>query len=170
MFWQETPAANPIAIWSILSSVAGALLLFILARLAIYLYRTGDVDIYAKRMADLNPRCVKLFLRVENGQGKARRLNDISLYAYQDKKLIKVAELEETPLLRQGQHDFILGSGKDSALQCNPHSVNEAVLEFRLARPLSEAYLVVTTMKGKKRKAKINLGDSSQRLLTFHHF
>ena len=170
MFWQETPVANPIAIWSILSSVAGGLLLFIMARLAFYLYRSGDVDIYAKRMADLNPRCVKLFLRVENGQSKPRRLSEISLYAYQDKQLTKVAELEETPLLRLGEHDFIQGSGKESSLQCNPHSANEAVLEFRLSAPLDEAYLVITNAKGKKRKAKIYLGNASQRLLSFRRF
>ncbi len=170
MVWQEVANANPIAIWSILSSLAGGLLLFIMARLAIYLYRSGDMDIYAKRMTDLNPRCVKLSIRVENGQAKARRLNGISLYAYQQKQLSKVAELEETPILRQGQHNFIQGSGKDAALQCNPHSVNEAVLEFKLSEPVEEAYLVVTNMKGRKRKAKVFLGDASERLLTFHHF
>ena len=170
MLWEQTVTANPIAIWSILSSVAGGLLLFIMARIAIYLYRSGDVDVYAKRMSDLNPRCVKLFLRVENGQSRARRLNDICLYATRDKQLIKVADLEETPVLRKGQHDFIQGKGKESSLQCHPHSVNEAVLEFKLPSSFGEAYLVFTNMKGRKRKAKIALGDSCERLLTFHHF
>ncbi len=170
MFLDEVTNATPVTIWPILSSIAGGLLVFVLVRLAYYLYRSGEVEVYAKRITDLNPRCVRLFLRVENGQAKARRLNGISLYGKEGKRLVKLSELEETPILRDGQHDFIQGNGKDSALQCNPHSVNEAVLEFKLPTSQSEVFLVYENMKGRKRKAKISLGDSSQRLLTFHHF
>ena len=170
MFLEEVVNASPIAIWSIVTSVVGGVLVFVITRLAIFLYRSGDVSIYCKRIADLNPRCVKLSLRVENGQAEGRRLNDLSLYANEGKDLVRLAGLEETPVLRKGQHTFIQGRGEQACLQCGPHSDNEAILEFKLPTARDDVFLVYTNMKGRKRKAKVKLGDSSERLLTFHHF
>ncbi len=168
MIWEETATTTPLALWPILGSVVGGLLVFIMVRMAIHIYRMGDVTVYAKRLTDLNPRIVKLFLRVENEQTKGRRLKELSLYIHEKKVgMRKVADLEETPLLREGQKEFIEGQGKDACLQCNPRSLNEAVLEFRLTEAYPEVYLVYTNMKGKKRKARIDLNNPSTQILFF---
>ena len=171
MIWAETTqTANPIAIWSILSSLAGGLLVFVLVRLAIYLSHSGEVSAYAKRIADLNPRCIKLQLRIENGQNFGTKLGDLSLYARQDGHLVKAASLAETPLLRHGELNFIQGQGENATLLCPPHSRNEAVLEFRLPAAYDSVFLVYTDQKDHKRKAKVRLGGAGEQFLAFHRF
>ena len=92
MIWAETaPTANPIAIWSIMSSLAGGLLLFILVRLAVHLYRSGDVEAYVRRIADLNPRLIRLQLRVENGLSVGKKLSEISLYVRKNGKIPRLS-------------------------------------------------------------------------------
>ena len=171
MIWAETaPTANPIAIWSIMSSLAGGLLLFVLVRLAVHLYRSGDVEAYVRRIADLNPRLIRLQLRVENGLSVGKKLSEISLYVRKNGKLAKAASLADTPLIRQGELDFVQGQGEASALLCPPHSKNEAVLEFRLQEAFDSVYLVYTDAKAKKRKAKVHLTHTGEQLLAFHRF
>ena len=170
MVFAESASGNPIAIWSILSSIIGAVLVFALVRVAIILSRSGSLEAYAKKITDLNPCSVKLQLRIENGHGDERSLNNLSLYIKEEGHLSKASSLLETPLLRHGDINFVQGKGENALLLSAPHSRNECVVEFKLPSVQPQAYLVYEDKKGRKRKAKVSLGETREQLLYFHRF
>ena len=170
MVFAESSSGNPIALWSIFSSILGAALVFALVRIAIILSRSGSLEAYVRKLADLNPCCVKLLLRLENGHRDERTLSNLSLYIKEEGKLVKASPLLETPLLRHGDINFVVGNREGATLRSAPHSRNEVVLEFKLPTYMQFAYLVYEDKKGHKRKAKVNLGQTREQLLTFHRF
>ncbi len=170
MIWAETSASSPIAIWSIFYSLAGGLLVFVMVRFALHIIRSGDIEAYAKRIADLNPKIVKFLFRVENGQNSEKCLSELALYVRKAGKMVRIATLEETPLMRHGDIHFVRGAREEASLHCAPHSKNEAVLEFRLPDAYQYVFLAYTNPKGQKRKAKILLRQSGEQLLVFHRF
>ena len=94
--------AIPIAI-----SVAGTIILFILARVAMMLYRAEDVIIAVKKLQDLKPRSVRLILSMDNRRKSAKEFHSICLAQKGKDGLEADAVLVRMPLVRAGGDNFV---------------------------------------------------------------
>lgn len=148
-------------------SVAGTVLLIILAQIAMFLIRTGDLSFEVRRMSDLDPRRVKLQFRVENKKNKSHRFKSLRLALKREHDYFVVAHLVLAPIPQEGPYDFIatdpdgefvLYSRKGGAAVC--------VLEFTLGQPLSEVYLLFDE-EGKTKAARVSLSGHSWQELHF---
>ena len=163
----EANATNFPVVPIIVSAVA-TVVLFILARLAIYLYRSGEVEVTVKRIVDLNPRVVKLSLRVENRERKERAIDGLCLVKKDKKGYSMLATPVHEPLLREGRGSFLRVSKRGFGLNCGPNEVGEMVVEFNLPAATGSVYLAGFNPKGKFVVAPLSLVDSSTQLISFH--
>lgn len=163
---EATPKSFPII--PVIASMTGALIVFVLARLAMYLYRSGEVEVTAKRILDLNPRLVKLSLRVENREKNEQSLKGLCLVRKEKKGYFLVSSLEQEPVLREGPGTFVITKEDGFGFVCQPNQTGEIVVEFLLPSSSNkETFLAGYDRKGKFVVAPISLVDSSTQLLSF---
>ena len=150
-------------------SVIGTIVLFILVRLAMYLYRYGDRNllIFARRIADLDACMLRLDLVIENLERGEKQLSNLRIVSYQGHASETLAELKVAPIQRQGSSAFIQKDGSGYSLHAANGTKNEAVVEFVLTAPCKQAYLVAENQKGKTVKAYLNLSTSETQMLSF---
>ena len=165
MFEETVKAGNvlPLAI-----SLLATVLLFVLARLAFFLYRAGDLTISCRRLAELDPCMVRLDLIMENHKKAERTLQGLYIARYEGNQLVPLAMLTKDPIQRLGDSDFIEKKDRDYIFHLLPGKKNEAIVEFDLIESAPEIYLVATNKKGKCVKARLNLNDTNAQVLEFH--
>ncbi|MBR1847223.1 MAG: hypothetical protein IJ787_05870 [Bacilli bacterium] len=161
----ETP--NPIL--PVALSVLGTVVLFVLVRLAMFLYRSQDseVIIFARRIADLNAKVVRLQLTVENLKHQPKALRDLQIVAYEGKEYTCLAKLDIAPIQSSGSPNLIESSGETYGLYFASNSRNEVVVHFTLSEPRKSAYLLATNIKGQKVRAYLNLESNDAQILSF---
>lgn len=155
--------AIPIAI-----SVLGTIVLFILARIAMRLYWSGDFIMAAKKLQDLDPKSVRLILSVENRRKTVKELHSIFLARRDKSDESPLALLIHLPIVRNGDEDVVRrASSGEYYLVMRPNRKSELVLEFVLPERVDKVFMVATDEKGRRIKAPLSLDDSSTQLLEF---
>ena len=150
-------------------TIGGAVLLFLLSQIAMRLYRMGDVNIYVKRMADLDPKMVRLNLDVRNANRKPYVLNHIRFATKIDGKWVEVSPLSGEPIQRKGDSAFVQKDGDGGYnLFSAVNTENEVVLETELPEALSEVCLVAENHKGKTVYATVRLDTFHPQGIIFH--
>ena len=150
----------------IVSGVAGVVI-FVLVRLAFVIYRSGEVEVLAKRVIDLNPRNVKLILRIDNHQRKESDLREIRLVKKDGNGFVDVAHLDGEPLLRRGNNSSIQKDENGFGLICPPGVAVEAILSFTLSVSMDRLFLAGVNEKGRFVVARLPSRDPNYRPLVF---
>ena len=148
-------------------SLLATVVLFILGRLAFFLYRSGEVTVYGKRLADLDPRIVRLSLVMENHQKSDWILQGLFLAKPQEKEWIPLAKLTKDPILRTGEITCVSKRDGEFCFLLTAGGKMEVVVEFELTSDSEETYLLALDKSGRLVKAKINLRDNAAQALSF---
>ena len=156
-------AAIPIAI-----SVLGTIVLFILARVAMALYRSEDLIVAVKRIQDLDPRSLRLIVSMENRRKSIKEFHSIFLARKGKNGFEAVAVLVHLPLVRLGGDSFVRREASgDYYLRAKPGTKCEAVLEFDLPEAMESVYFIATDEKGRRLSAKLSLIGTATQTLDF---
>ena len=148
-------------------SVISAVLLFVLLRVAFYLYGSGEVEVSARRIVDLDPREVKLSLKAYNRKATSRNLTEVCLAIKKDNQFVRAASLQLAPLVSKEIHSEVTKENGVYGIVLHANAEMELIADFRLEQPTPTAYLVGKNAKGRYLAAAINLYESSYRLLEF---
>ena len=151
---ESTSPALPVSL-----SLLGTVVVFILTRIAIYLYRSGEMGVRIRRYADLDPTTVRLHLLVENARQKNIAFSEFALAQKVGKELKVVAPLSGAPIVRRGGIECLQQRNGFYVLSIRSGATVEVVLEFHLSLPLTETYLCCLDDKGKHFKAKLLLNS-----------
>lgn len=150
----------------VLSTVA-TVLVFVLVRFGIYLYRSGEVAFSAKRIIDLDPRIVKLSIRVVNQERRERSLTNLALYEKAKEGYALLARAEVEPLLRDGPDTFLIRDPEGYGFRCPPFQSGEIVVEFTLPEKKDSIYLGGINRSGKFVVSSLSLSSSENQWITF---
>ena len=150
-------ASNPSTnVWAIVGSILATGLVFLLIRLAKIVRKIGEVDVVVRRMAELNPKEVKLNVLFGNADNKDREFSSFSLCKKEGKKWICLSTLQEDPIQIDDGKGFLIKDGDGWKFHISRQYAHQVTLDFVLPQKEDEVYLVCYEGK-KRRKAKINL-------------
>ena len=156
-------AAIPITI-----SVGGAIVLFVLARIAMVLYRSEDLIVAVKKLQDLDPRSLRLIMSLENRRKSVKEFHSIYLASKTKNGYEALAVLIRLPLVRFGGESLVRREESgDYYLRAKPSSRGEVVLEFELPETLDMVYFIATDEKGRRVSARISLITTGTQTLNF---
>lgn len=156
-------AAIPIAV-----SIIGTIVLFILARAAMALYRSEDLIVAVKKLQDLDPRSVRLIVSMENRRKSIKEFHSLYLARKGKNGFEAVSVLVRLPLVRIGGDSFVRrDESGDYYLRVKPNSKFEVVLEYELPEAMDVVYLLATDEKGRRLSARLLLSQTGTQTLDF---
>lgn len=153
-----TPSPN---IWAIVGSILATAFVFVLIRLAKIIRKIGEVEVVVRRMAELNPKEVKLSVLFGNADNKDREFTVFSLYKKEGKKWVCLAEPKEDPIQVDDGKGFLIHDSDGWKFHISKEHAHQVILDYVLPERADVVYVVCFEGK-KRRKAKINLSHFSE--------
>ena len=148
-------------------SIVGGVVLFLLAQVAMRLARAGDVSISVRRIADLNPRIVRLAIGIQNQNRLVYALHRVCFAVKEGKEWKVVAPISGDPIQRSGDPSFIRKTEEGYSFFAATGTRNEVVIECELPEAMKEICLLAYDGSGKPIYTKIDLGSTEAQSVSF---
>ena len=144
------------SVLAIIGSLLATGLVFFLIRLAKIVRKIGEIEVVVRRMAELNPKEIKLNVLLASADNKYREFSHPALYKKEGRKWICLSELKEDPIQIDDGKGFLRKENGEFYFHVACGNAHHVTLDFVLPEKEDEVYLVFT--EGKKlRRSKIKL-------------
>lgn len=152
-----------------LLSVLGSVLLFILVRIAMRMYREEEFTMEVRRMAFLDKWSLKLEIHFSNQTKKEKEFRALCLYGVSGGSLSKVAELKKLPIAGEGSQGYISSRHEVYDFRVPPFTDLSAVIDFDVPKgsKFEKYQLGCISEKGKLLLADIELRTNATQTIHF---
>ena len=152
-----------------LLSILGSVLLFILVRLAMRMYRQEEFTMEVRRMAFLDKWSLKLEIHFSNQTKKEKEFRALCLYGVSGGSLSKVAELKKLPIAGEGSQGYISSRHEVYDFRVPPFTDLSAVIDFDVPKgsKFEKYQLGCISEKGKLLLADIELRTNATQTIHF---
>ena len=152
-----------------LLSILGSVLLFVLGRIAMKVYREEEFNMEVRRMAFLDKWNVKLEIHFSNQTKKEKEFRALCLYGVSGGSLSKVAELKKLPIAGEGSDSYISYRHEIYDFRVPPFTDLTAVIDFDVPKgsKFEKYQLGCISEKGKLLLADIELRTNAPQTIRF---
>ncbi|MCR5078740.1 MAG: hypothetical protein K6B65_02310 [Bacilli bacterium] len=156
----------------IISTIGATLFVAILAYVAQFIIKSGDITAEIKRMAYIDAREVRLRVHFSSTKKKESECNDLFLAAEIDGVLLPLTEVAKAPLADIGSTGLITRSEHGYGFKITSRKPFDGYFDFIISRDIdlskaNRTYLVCTDEKGRKRKAEFVLSSTASQSVNF---
>ncbi len=156
----------------VISTVSATLLLAILAYVAQFIVKSGDINAEIRRMAYIDSRDVRLRVHFSSTKKGESECNDLFLAADIDGVLLPITDVAKAPLADMGSTGLITRSDHGYGFKITSRKPFEGYFDFQIKKDVdlskaSKTYLMCTNEKGKKRKAEFVLASTANQSVRF---
>lgn len=148
-------------------SVGASVLLFVLAQVAMHLYRENYLDVIVRKMADLDPKNIRLQLNIHNSRHRELILKNIRFAWKEGKNWVEIAPISAAPIQRLGDPRFVRKENGGYSFYAAGGSQNEVIIECTLPQAMSEICIIGENPKGRTMCAKVNLSTLQAQVIAF---
>lgn len=165
-------AENTSNLVGIISTVSATLLLAILAYIAQFIVKSGDINAEIRRMAYIDAKEVRLRVHFSTTKKKESQCNDLFIAGEIDGVLLPITEVADAPLADMDSTYLITKGEYGYGFKIGPSSSFDGYFDFRIKKEIDlnkvgKTYIVCTNEKGKKKKAEFVLASTSNQSVRF---